>query len=277
MNVAAGPIAGGGAALLLLACSEPPRDTTSFALPSSLLEISGLAAAGPDSVFAHDDEHAIVHELDARDGRIMRSFALGRPTIEGDFEGIAAVDDQLFLITSDGLIYAFNPGEDRTRVGYRAHDTGIGPRCEIEGLSRSPDPEYLLILCKRLRREEAVPRLEIYRWRIGTEHADLDPWITVSLDQFLQPPDAAEFGPSGLEWDADGERLWIVSGRNRLLVEMDREGTALAIRSLDPARHRQAEGIAILPGCRLLLADEGTDTARARLSVYPCPSDPSGP
>lgn len=260
-------------ALLVLTagCSEPPGDTGRFALPSNLVEVSGLAAAGPDSVFAHDDEHAIVHEIDANDGRITRSFALGRPTIEGDFEGIAAAAGQLFLVTSDGLIYAFEAGENRKRVDYRAHDTGIGPRCEIEGLSRSPEEGYLLVLCKRLRRDENTPRLEIYRWQIGGEHADFDPWLSLPLSDFLDNQQSAEFAPSGLEWDAERELLWVVSGRNRLLVELAPAGEVLAVRSLDPALHRQTEGIAILPGCRLLLADEGSETASARLAVYPCP------
>ena len=260
-----------GAATLLVACEAEPEDSGSFALPSNLREVSGLAVASPDSIFAHDDEYAIIHEIGVSDGRVRRSFALGSPTIEGDFEGIAAAGERLYLVTSDGLIYAFDKGEDRKRVSYRAHDTGIGPRCEIEGLSRSPEADHLLVLCKRLRSGEDTPRLEIYRWRLGTEHADLDPWLAIPLDEFLGPDERAEFAPSGLEWDEARGVLVIVSGRNRLLVELDAEGNKLGARKLDSKRHRQAEGITVMPDCRLVLADEGSDTSKARLAVYPCP------
>ena len=259
------------AATLLAGCGEVQQDTVDFALPLYMLEVSGLAVAGTDSVFAHDDEHAIVHEIDVETGRVIRSFALGRPTIAGDFEGIATAGGKMYLVTSDGLIYAFEEGANRSRVGYRTHDTGIGPRCEIEGLSRAPGGEHLLILCKRLRRGENVQRLEIYRWELDTEHAPPDPWIEVPLDTFLDRQQQAEFGPTGLEWDEENDRLLIVSARNRLLIDMKIDGSVLNIRQLDSKRHRSVEGIAILPGCRLALADEGSATAKARLALYPCP------
>ncbi|MFN2099572.1 SdiA-regulated domain-containing protein [Altererythrobacter sp. MF3-039] len=243
-----------------------------YSLPSNLREVSGLAAVGDSLLLAHDDEYAIIHEIDSADGRITRSFALGNPTIEGDFEGIASDrSGQLYLVTSDGLIYAFPMGEHRQRVPYRAHDSGIGPRCEIEGLSRAPEPGFLLLLCKRLRNGDSTARLEIYRWRLGTEHADSEPWLAVALDTFLDQQQRAEFAPSGIEWDEERGRLLIVSGRSHLLVELDADGNVMESRPLDRGLHRQAEGIAILPGCRLALADEGGETAKARLAVYPCP------
>ena len=272
MRAARAPIMG-FVTFALAACGAQETDRAqNFALPTGLREVSGLAAAGPDRLFAHDDEFAIIHEIDATDGRVVRSFALGSPTIEGDFEGIAiSADGLLYLVTSDGLIYAFEAGEHRKRVAYRAHDSGIGPRCEIEGLSRGPEDDHLLLLCKRLRVGENSPRLEIYRWKIGTEHADLDPWLEIPLADFLDVGERGEFAPSGLDWDEERKRLFVVSGRSRLLVEIDDKGTVLSTRPLNPRLHRQAEGIAILPGCKLALADEGTETAKARLAIYPCP------
>lgn len=262
-----------GLVLALAGCqADDPEGAENFALPTNLREVSGLAVAGPDRVFAHDDEFAIVHEFDTKTGRIVRSFALGKPTIEGDFEGIATDrTGRIYLVTSDGLIYAFDPGEHRQRVAYSAHDSGIGPRCELEGLSRAPDDDHLLLLCKRLRVGEDTPRLEIYRWKLGTEHADLTPWLAIPLARFLDSDQRARFAPSGLEWDEARRKLFVVSGRSHLLVEIDETGEVVSTRSLDPRRHRQAEGIAILPGCKLALADEGSDTAKARLATYPCP------
>lgn len=260
------------ATALLCGCAqEDSEDHKAFALSSNLREVSGLAVAGPNTLYTHDDEYAIIHEIDIDNGHVVRSFALGDPTIEGDFEGIAtAPSGEIFLITNDGLIYAFERGEHRKRVAYRAHDSGIGTRCETEGLSRAPDPDHLLLLCKRLRVGEDTPRLEIYRWKLGTEHAEFDPWLDIPLADFLTEDQRAQFAPSGLEWDEGQKKLFVVSGRNHLLVEIDDKGTVVATRSLDPRRHRGAEGIAILPGCRLALADEGTESAKARLAIYPC-------
>lgn len=268
MSRAAAVIVG---AALLACCGSAPRGSETVRLPNQLDEVSGLAAASQDTVFTHNDESAVVHEVDVRDGRILRSFALGDPTLEGDFEGIAYVGGTVFLITSDGLIYSAKPGQHGTRVPYAVADTTIGSRCEIEGLSEAPEPGALLIVCKRLRQREGEQRLEIWRWRIGASAADPEPWLRLPLDRFLKKKQRAEFGPSGIEWDAARKRLLVLSARNRLLVQLDPAGKVLSVDTLDRSRHPQAEGAAILPGCRLVLADEGTPTRSAQLAVYPCP------
>ncbi len=252
-------------------CGGTQPRSNNVALSPALLEVSGLAAASENSVFAHNDEHAIVHEIDVETGRATRIFALGDPTIEGDFEGIAVAAGMIYLVTSDGLIYAAIPGRDGERVAYRTHDSGVGPLCEVEGLTNAPDGGYLLLLCKRLRRGQSPPRLEIHRWRLGTEHAEPEPWLSIPLDSFLSDSEAAELGPSGIEWDSVNERFLIVSGRSQLLISIDRQGNVIETRQLQTALHPKAEGIAILPACRLLLADEGGETRRARLANYPCP------
>lgn len=260
--------------LVLLAaagCERPVSEHTVINLPEALREASGLAMATEDSVFTHNDEHAIVHEINISQGRTVRIFALGDPTIEGDFEGIAYAAGLVYLITSDGIIYSAIPGPDRERVAYRAYDTGIGPICEIEGLSGAPTSGHLLVLCKRLRRAEDEPRLEVYRWALGSDQAETDPWLSIPLPSILDEDEIAEFRPSAIEWDPRRERLIIVSGKSQLFLQFDRQGHLISKQRLDAERHRQTEGLTILPDCRLLLADEGTDTREARISVYPCP------
>ncbi|MXO61164.1 hypothetical protein GRI89_16595 [Altererythrobacter salegens] len=256
---------------VLACCGAAPEGNVSFALGNELQEVSGLAVAGPNSVFAHDDEYAIVYEIDLEDGHVRRTFALGDPTIEGDFEGIAYSGGDVFLISSDGLIYAARPGKSGQRVPYTVYDSGVGARCEIEGLTNAPEAGHLLILCKRLRKDEGKPRLEIYTWRIGDEQAAQEPWLSRPLRDLLKRKERAEFAPSGFEWDESNSRLFVVSGRNRLLLQIDRNGNLLAKDTLDHQRHPQTEGIAVIRGCRLLLADEGSRTRKATLAQYPCP------
>jgi len=264
----------GLAALLLAACgNDKPTGEVGFVLPSPLNEVSGLAVAGPDSVFAHNDEHAIVYEIDVDNGHIRRAFALGDPTIEGDFEGIATAGGTVFLVTSDGLIYSAEPGENAKRVPYKVYDSGIGARCEAEGLSQAPQLGYLLVLCKRLRSDEDVARIEIYQWRIGAGRADLRPWLSRPLDGIVDEKDQAEFRPSGLDWDPVNGRLMVVSGRNRVVLEFDGKGEFLDRRYLDHTRHPKTEGVALLPDGRLVLADEGSTTRKGKMAVYYPPSE----
>ncbi|MEE9329547.1 MAG: hypothetical protein V3V30_05360, partial [Parvularculaceae bacterium] len=113
-----------------------------FELKFSLAEISGLVAATPTSVFAHNDEHAIIHEVSLIDGKILRSFALGKPTIAADFEGITRRGQFLYLVTSKGIIYETLIGEDRSRVRYNIYDTGLKSTCEIEGITTDTEDGF---------------------------------------------------------------------------------------------------------------------------------------
>ena len=273
--------AGSGAAALalLLAGCEPAEVSENgvYNLPSELNEVSGLAVAGPDSVFTHDDEYAIIYEFRLRDGHMLRTFALGEPTIEGDFEGIAVWAGQVFLVTSDGLIYAARPGRNGERVPYRVYDSGIGPRCEIEGLSQSPDPDELLLLCKRFRNDSEEARLEIYRWKIGRDRAEAAPFLSLPLETLMPGDELAEFRPSGLEFDPASGQLLVISARARTLLVLDRAGRFIERKRFQANRHPETEGITVMPDGRLVLADEGSKTREGRLTTYRLrPSGASG-
>ena len=260
-----------GLALLLAACgpspSQPSREN-SYNLPDRLNEASGLAVAGPDSVFTHNDEHAIVYEFRLSDGQVLRAFAVGEPTLEGDFEGIATAGGRVFLVTSDGLMYSALPGENGKRVAYQVYDTGVGPRCEVEGLSQGPAPGELLLLCKRYRNDNKVARLEIYRWRIGGGHAETEPFLAVPLENLLDKKEWAEFRPSGVEYDPACQQLYVVSARNRTVLILSTAGKLLGRRRLKASRHPQTEGITLMPDGRLVLVDEGAMNRPGRLNVY---------
>lgn len=257
--------------LLLAACAQgADADGSSFALPNELLEISGLASASADSVFAHNDESGVVHEIALADGRVRRSFAIGDPAEQGDFEGIAADDGHIYLITSEGRMLVARIGEDGARVPFEAHDTGVGAACEIEGLSLAPEPGELLIVCKAMLRGGPRGRLVIYRWSAETRAPAGGPWREIDLAEALGA-DRNGFAPSGIEWLPSLAQILVVSARARMLLVLDENGGISATHRLAPARHPQAEGITVVGSNRLVIADEGGEGQPARLAVYPYP------
>ena len=264
----AGPAA--VAALLLAACAPAQGESGSSAynLPQGLQEISGLAVAGPDSVFAHDDNTAIIYEIGLSDGHIKRAFALGKPTVEGDFEGIATAAGRVYLITSDGLIYGAKPVANGERAPFRVYDTGIGSLCEIEGLAEAPEPGHLLVLCKRPRQRDEDVKLTIYSWPLDSEHAPVSLWFSLPMKGIIKKSERHDFRPSGLEWDPRAQKLYVVSGHSRTLLVFDRDRHLVEKRRLNAESHPHTEGIAIMPDGRLVLSDEGSKTRSGRLAVY---------
>ncbi|MBC7788949.1 MAG: hypothetical protein H7Z74_03295, partial [Anaerolineae bacterium] len=86
-------------------------------LPGKLAEISGLAISQDGRMFAHDDERAVIFELNAS-GEIVKSFELGDRTVRGDFEGLAMAGGRFYMITSDGIIYEADEGDNGERVAF---------------------------------------------------------------------------------------------------------------------------------------------------------------
>lgn len=257
--------------IFLSACTpgDAKEEDGRIALPSSLTEISGLASASDDSVFAHDDERAVIYELRASDGEVLRSFQLGRFAVAGDFEGVATLGDRIYLITSDGQIYDALIGADGDRVDYQVHDSGVGEHCEVEGLSQTPSANGLLVLCKEMNRKQDRDHLHIYRWETGCEVTAAELWLKISLKDLLGGSKSKNFAPSALEWDPQKKQLWIASARSRDLLVLSETGALIERRKLDEERHPQAEGLTLLPDDRLILADEQADARSAYLTIYP--------
>jgi uncharacterized protein YjiK len=240
-------------------------------LPEELREISGLAVAGPTSVFAHDDEQGVVREVSIEDGRVLRSVSFGG---RGDYEGIAADRNRIFVITSEGVLSSVSQASGSAGRASRLDitdtvDTGVGERCEVEGLSLAPQPGQLLILCKEIRGRGNRGRLLIFAWDVAARRLIEQPFIDADLDQALGE-NRRGFAPSGIDWDAGRRRIVIVSARNHLLLELDESGRVLVQRVLEALRHPQAEGVAVMPNGALVVADEAGDSGGpGRLTVYP--------
>ena len=72
---------------------------------------------------------------------------------------------------------------------------------------------------------------------------------------------------SGIEWQAQTNRLVLVSAREQVVVEVSDTGEVTWAEPLVRRFHRQAEGIAFDPERNLLIGDEGGKGA-ARLTIY---------
>ncbi len=236
-----------------------------FQLDASLREISGLAPAGSHSVFAHNDEFAIIHEIDIDTGAIIRSFAFGQPTVNGDFEGIARVGDEIWLVTGDGRLLEGKIRKHAKRTRFNMYDTGVGKYCETEGLAPAPGPDSFFILCKKLLNDDAND-LRIYQWSLADRFSDPKLVVNAPLASLAPAAVAAEFHPADLSRIASSGNFWILDAAGNLL-EITAAGKLARYISLDRSLHPQSEGLAFLPDGQIAIADEGKKR-EAVLSIY---------
>ncbi len=267
--------------ILLLACGCEARKETfeiggysfvtesfqQWKLPKSLREISGLAASEDGRLFAHGDERGEIYQLDYRDGKLVKSFSLtssaGGAPVRGDFEGIAVRKGEVYLVTSNGIIYRSQIGDDHSTMPYQTFNSGAGNLCEVEGLAYRAQTDMMLIACKEVRTAELDDQIVVLQWSPQTRRLERDMTILVS-----EASAGGRFNASGITVSPRSGNLVLVAARQRRLLEVTYAGEVMAILSLPHERyHRQTEGIEVTGGGTLVLADEGGNK-RGRLGTY---------
>ncbi len=243
-------------------------------LPGPLLEVSGLATTPEGRLFAHNDERAVVYQIDPRNGALIKAFSVGFPPVSGDFEGMAIAGDRFFLATSGGELLEFREGGSGTTVDFRVHDTGLGTRCETEGLAFDPVDRALLMPCKTPRTPELENHLVVFSVPLSSMKPDLMPRIFLPLADLDANGLGKKFHPSAIEVHPETGSLLLVAAREEALVEVTRYGEILATRELKRKRHPQPEGLAFLSGGVLVMADEG-QAGPGTLTRY-APAAPTG-
>ena len=255
---------------LTLASYDLKKPARHFKLPKQWREISGLAMLGENRLLAHDDERGVVFEIDYRDGSIVKSFALSDQLdpIADDFEGIAAAEGRVYLVSSSGRLYEFVEGTDGQTVLYNLYTTGIGRDHEIEGLAYDPDQRVLLLISKNPTNPQQAGLVTICRWSLDTKQLVEDGDILIPAIALSSRTDSKLFQPSGIERHPVSGNYFVVAARQCAIAEITPQGQVLAVADLAADRHPQTEGIAFASDNTLIVSDEGI-SKRATLTFYP--------
>jgi uncharacterized protein YjiK len=233
-------------------------------MPGRLDEISGLALTADGRLFGHDDERAVIYEIDATTGAVTRGFSLGADPVRNDFEAIAVVGERFFLVASTGALFEFREGPPASAVRYRETDTGLGGNCEVEGLAYHPPDSTLLVACKETVSDDG--HVVIHRLPLDPARGDLEP-LRIPKAMIRSAGGTRNFNPSALAVDPATGHLVLLAARQEQILEVTTSGEVVSVVRLSKSRHPRPEGLEFGPGGLLLIADE-RDEADARLTVY---------
>jgi uncharacterized protein YjiK len=235
-------------------------------LPRVLEEVSGLTTTPDGRVLAHNDERAVVYELDPA-GNVIKAFAAGIGGARGDFEGIALAGERLFLVTSSGEILETMEGEDDSVVQYRLFPMGLQRLCEFEGLAYDPATGDLLLPCKNTRTKELKDHVVVFSVSVDSLRPYPVPRVFFPYESLVGLGLKDSFHPSGIEVHPETGRWILISAQEESILEISPEGILIGGRELHRKTHPQPEGITFLNDGSLLLADEGQGK-RGRLTRY---------
>jgi len=248
-----------------------------YTLPEALREISALAYVNPETFVCIEDEHGVLYTFNFTTSLIATQKTFG---VEGDYEGIARVDQTMYVLRSDGQLFEV--------IGYssevpeiKSYETGI-PAKDLEGLCYDAPSHRLLIAAKSKsgKGEEFKDKRMVYEFDLKTGSMREEPAFTFDLQEISKFAQNAEIALSQQKKNKQGEavlppvinlrpsaigvhpitgQLYLLSALSRLLLVFNMDGTAQDIRLLDPALFNQPEGITFNEKGDLFISNEGED------------------
>ncbi|GAA4413831.1 hypothetical protein GCM10023187_42580 [Nibrella viscosa] len=217
-----------------------------YTVPPALTEISGLAYYKNDQLLCVEDEKAVVYVYDTRRKQVIEEFGFGG---FGDFEDVAWVTGNIYVLESDGTLFRFKPGS--TEIGRTGTD--LPANTEVEGLGYEPATNRLLLAPKD---GKFGGEKRIYSFDLRTKTV-YKVWVMAESRLDEAGIDGKAFKPSGLAVHPISGDWYLLSSTGKRLLVTNAKGELLTSVPLDPKQFRQPEGICFAPNGDLYIASEG--------------------
>ena len=234
-----------------------------FELPDDLEEISGLTVFSNGHLGAVQDEEGLVFEIDPETGRVLTIEVFGD---DGDYEGIEATSEALWVLKSNGtLIEVQRAGGNRIET--ETFKTDLSSRNDTEGLGYDADGNRLLIALKEHPGKDLGDVRSIYAFDLATRTLSEAPVLL--LDRSVVDTNGETFKPSALAVRPGTREIYILSSVKKTLLVVLPDGTVQAAVSLSPDLYAQPEGIAFAPDGTLFVSNEGAGGTATLLRFSP--------
>lgn len=224
-------------------------------LDADLEEISGLTLLGDGRLGAVQDEDGVIFVLDSGSGAVVarRSFGEG-----GDYEGIERVDDDVFVLRSDGTLIELTGWSDDA-VEARVIETDLKRRNDTEGLAYDAAQHRLLIVCKERPGAGLEDRYKaVYAYDLTERTLVDDPVYTIDTDEIQRSSgDDGTFKPSALAIHPATGAVYVLSSTTKMIAVLDAEGGLQQTVQLPGSLFAQPEGLVFLSDGTLYIASEG--------------------
>lgn len=236
----------------------------SVKLPNSLHEISGIAFYRKNELACVQDEKGNIYFYDIQKDKLRAKLPFGK---DKDYEGIAIVDDVLFVLCSNGVIYEVD-GDSESKHANK-YDTFLASRNDAEGLCYDQENNRLLVACKGKPGEGIAKGMKaVYSFDLSKKELSEKPAFIIdpdSIQKYLVRSSGAKsndespirFEPSEICIDPFTANIYILASAGKIILVMSRTGQMLFAVRLDPEIYKQPEGLAFSQNGDLYISDEG--------------------
>lgn len=233
-----------------------------FNMPSSLLEISGIAfyKGSGDTIYSIQDEDG---KLFRQKWDVKKQYNMKFGS-KGDYEDLAIFNEMVFILKSNGTIYSFPFSDAVKKESDRVKERkGSVPKGEYEGMYADPQTNKLYILCKSCEQDKKMKQVTGYVFDYQSESDSLvavgDFKIDVSQLKKLNPKLKTSLNPSALAKNPGTDEWYVLSSTNKLLLVTDANWKIKAAYKLNSSTFSQPEGIAFDQQMNLYISNEGDE------------------
>ncbi|MBT6004486.1 MAG: hypothetical protein HN778_07745 [Prolixibacteraceae bacterium] len=255
---------------------KAPNDI--YFLPNNLKEISGISFYKKNQIVCINDEKANIYIFDTEKREIISKYDFGK---KGDYEDIAVVKDDVFILRSDGTLFKVENFETNQRKTTKIK-TLLTKKNNTEGLFFDENTNSLLIACKNspsINKNEPFEGFKaIYRFDLNTNTLIEKPEYLVNFSKidslkvtgavqklFIKTAkqlkfvgDGNRFHPSGLGiHPIEKDKIYVISSLGKWLIVMSISGEIINFFELDKQIFSQPEGICFSENGDLYISNEG--------------------
>ncbi|WP_316841871.1 SdiA-regulated domain-containing protein [Pedobacter gandavensis] len=242
-----------------------------FNMPESLLEISGIAfyKGLPDTIYSIQDEEGSVFR---QKWGVKQQKNVGFAD-KGDYEDIAIFSEKVFVLKSNGQLYAFpfseTVNEKATQV--KIHKKLV-PKGEYESLYADQESNKVYVLCKSCPVDKKKKTTTGYVLNYDSKLDSLIPESTFSIDleqiKALNPKLKASLSPSALTKNPITKEWYILASANKLLVIADENWKVKEVHRLSSGIYNQPEGITFDKDMNLYISNEGDELTNGNILKF---------
>lgn len=248
------------------------KPTATFVLPDILHEISGLTSIDNNTFACIQDENGIIFIYDIALNKIIKQYNF---KLDGDYEGIAKVNDTMYVLRSDGTLFEFTNYES-PNFKLKTYATGI-PANNNEGLCYDASSSMLLNANKgkMSKGKEYKDKRAIYGFDLKTKKLiqkpvyefDVNVVKKYAIDNKIKvntkarkgenPEPFIKFMTSAIAIHPFSKKLYVLSAADHLFFVFNQNGSIDHMESLNANTFNKAEGITFLDNGDMLITNEG--------------------
>ncbi len=238
--------------------------TKTWDLPDALNEVSGITWIADNLIACVQDEVGKIFIYDLAKKTIVKEISFAEP---GDYEGIAVVGKDAYVMRSDGLLYHVkNYRESNKKVSKT--QTKFLVKNNMESLFFDNKSNSLLTMPKD--RDEDDEYKNIYQLSLQSEKPEAKTLAKISMDaellkSFKKKKSYQTLNPSEIAINPTNRLVFVLEGKHPKLLILDINGNIKRIYKLDKSDFAQPEGLTFSPDGRMFIANEAGKNSKANI------------